>query len=172
MFIPTTNTNGLVTLEIGTGTTSDDFSAIDWTAGPYFIKTEIDPEGGVNYTITGISQVLSVPYALHAQTADSIIGGFNETDPHYVSDSSLIKTGINSWNTSLSKNINSADTARWGNDTDTSNEIQTLSISNDSVYLSNGGVVKLPSETDPKFAADSSFINTGVRTWNGSLAKT
>jgi hypothetical protein len=35
--IPNTNINGLVSIE--TGTTTDDFSAIDWTAGPYFIKT-------------------------------------------------------------------------------------------------------------------------------------
>jgi hypothetical protein len=66
---PTTNLNGLVTLEIGTGSTSDDFTAIDWGAGPYFIKTETDPAGGGIYTITGISQLMSVPYALYAKTA-------------------------------------------------------------------------------------------------------
>ncbi|AUC81948.1 MopE-related protein [Lacinutrix sp. Bg11-31] len=66
---PTTNVNGLVTLEIGTGITSDDFTAIDWSTGPYFIKTETDPTGGVNYTITGTSQLMSVPYALQAKTA-------------------------------------------------------------------------------------------------------
>ncbi len=67
---PTTNTNGLVSLEIGTGTTSDDFSAIDWANGSYFIKTETDPTGGSSYTITGTSQLLSVPYAFHAKTAE------------------------------------------------------------------------------------------------------
>lgn len=70
---PTTNANGLVTIEIGTGTTTDSFASIDWSAGPYFIKTEIDPDGGTNYTIIGTSQLLSVPYALHAKTADSIM---------------------------------------------------------------------------------------------------
>ncbi|MDY2585961.1 hypothetical protein [Winogradskyella aquimaris] len=66
---PTTNTNGLVSLEIGMGAVvSGDFSAIDWSAGPYFIKTETDPTGGTNYTITGTSELLSVPYALHAKT--------------------------------------------------------------------------------------------------------
>src|SRR6056297_1283453 len=53
---PTTNANGLVSLEIGTGTTTDDFSSIDWSNGPYFIKTETDPQGGESYTITGVSQ--------------------------------------------------------------------------------------------------------------------
>ena len=68
---PSTNINGLVSLEIGTGTTIDDFSTIDWANGPYFIKTETDPTGGSSYTITGTSQLMSVPYALHAKNADN-----------------------------------------------------------------------------------------------------
>jgi len=75
---PTTNANGLVTIEIGTGTiVSGDFSGIDWASDKYFIKTEIDPSGGTNYTIIGTTQLLSVPYALHAKTAESS----NEIDP-------------------------------------------------------------------------------------------
>ena len=70
---PTTNANGLVSIEIGMGSVvSGDFSALDWSAGPYFIKTEIDPTGGSGYTITGTSELLSVPYALHAKTAESV----------------------------------------------------------------------------------------------------
>jgi hypothetical protein len=65
----TTNINGLVSLEIGSGTSSDDFSAIDWSAGPYFIKTATDASGGINYSIIGTSQLMSVPYALYAKTA-------------------------------------------------------------------------------------------------------
>ena len=65
----TTNTNGLVSLEIGMGYTSDDFNAIDWSAGPYFIKTETDPTGGSSYTITGTSQLMSVPFAMYAKTS-------------------------------------------------------------------------------------------------------
>lgn len=68
---PTTNMNGLVSLEIGAGTVqSGEFSTIDWAEGPFFIKTETDPAGGTNYTITGTSQLLSVPYALHANEID------------------------------------------------------------------------------------------------------
>ncbi len=80
---PTSNANGLISIEIGTGTTSDDFSGIDWTSGPYFIKTEADPNGGTDYTITGTSQLLSVPYALHSKTAESLTGTINEADPIY-----------------------------------------------------------------------------------------
>ena len=33
-------------MEIGTDVTNSEFSAIDWSNGPYFLKTEIDPAGG------------------------------------------------------------------------------------------------------------------------------
>jgi hypothetical protein len=53
-----TNINGLVSIEIGGGTvTVGSFAAIDWANGPYFIKTETDPAGGTNYTITGTTQL-------------------------------------------------------------------------------------------------------------------
>jgi len=61
---PTPNANGLVTLEIGGGNPAT-FKVIDWAAGPYFIKTEVDPAGGAVYSITGTSQLLSVPYSLY-----------------------------------------------------------------------------------------------------------
>ncbi len=68
---PTTNANGLATVEIGGGTVvSGVFSTINWSSGLYFIKTETDPTGSTSYSITGTSQLLSVPYALYAKTAD------------------------------------------------------------------------------------------------------
>jgi len=77
-----TNTNGLVSLEIGTGNIqSGDFTNIDWAGDTFFIKTETDLTGGSDYTITGTTQLLSVPYALHAKTAESITGEITETDP-------------------------------------------------------------------------------------------
>lgn len=73
---PNTNNNGLVSIEIGSGTVvSGNFATIDWANGPYFVKTETDPTGGTSYSITGSSQLLSVPYALHSKTTDSIVGG-------------------------------------------------------------------------------------------------
>jgi len=84
----TTNENGLVSLVIGSGhpgyagadlksSAPDDdavavygeFSAIRWNEGPYFIKVETDLNGGSDYTIAGISQLLSVPYAKYAGKA-------------------------------------------------------------------------------------------------------
>ncbi len=66
---PTTNSLGLVTLEIGGGTTSDDLSAIDWGADLYFLKVEMDASGGTSYSDMGTTQLLSVPYALFAENA-------------------------------------------------------------------------------------------------------
>ncbi|MCC6383714.1 MAG: DUF1566 domain-containing protein, partial [Bacteroidia bacterium] len=72
---PSSNANGLVSIEIGAGNVvSGSFTAINWANGPYFIKTETDPAGGTTYSITGTSQLLSVPYALHAKTAESVTG--------------------------------------------------------------------------------------------------
>ena len=61
----TTNANGLVSLQIGIGTAlSGTFANIDWSAGPYYVKTETDLNGGANYTIISSNEILSVPYAL------------------------------------------------------------------------------------------------------------
>ena len=60
-----TNANGLVSLEIGSGTpVTGTFAAINWASGPYFIKTETDPLGGTAYSITGTNELMSVAYAL------------------------------------------------------------------------------------------------------------
>jgi hypothetical protein len=89
-FTITTNGYGLVNLAIGNGTVvSGDFTTIDWANGPYFMETAVDVNGGSNYAVMGTSQLMSVPYALHANTAESISG------------------------------ITALDIANWNNDTDT-----------------------------------------------------
>ena len=78
---PSTNANGLVSLEIGTGTiVTGTFAGINWAAGPYFIKTETDPTGGTAYTIAGTNELMSVPYALFSANAG--VGGFT----HYLGE--------------------------------------------------------------------------------------
>ena len=65
-----TNANGLTTIEIGGGTAvSGSFGLISWANGPYFVKSETDPTGGTSYSISAVAQLLSVPYALYAETS-------------------------------------------------------------------------------------------------------
>jgi hypothetical protein len=93
----TTNSNGLISIEIGGGrVVSGTFTSINWANGPYFIQTETDPNGGTNYTIVGTSQLLSVPYALYAATSGStglnanLLNGSNTGDMLYWNGSAWI----------------------------------------------------------------------------------
>ncbi|MEA3508406.1 MAG: FISUMP domain-containing protein, partial [Synergistota bacterium] len=107
---PTTNVNGLVSIEIGAGTVqSGDFTTIDWANGPYFIKTETDPAGGTNYTITGTSQLLSVPYALHAKSADTVTGTITETDPVFFGSEAANITATDITNLGNLSGVNTGD---------------------------------------------------------------
>jgi|GEM_PF-293691 len=91
---PVTNDNGLISIEFGG---NEAFSKINWAEGTYFIKTEIDPNGGDNYTVNGTSQILSVPYALYALSAGTLTENFSrEGEP-----------GVTSQNWSLFGNFRS-----------------------------------------------------------------
>lgn len=66
----TTNDFGSVSFLIGSGQViQGTLGEIDWGSQEYFLKTEIDVNGGSNYTEMGTSQLVSVPYALHANEA-------------------------------------------------------------------------------------------------------
>lgn len=81
----TTNQFGLANLNIGNGTVASGvFSSINWGSNTYFVKTEFDAAGGTNYTLTGTSQLLSVPYALYAETTgDTSMWKKNGTNVYY-----------------------------------------------------------------------------------------
>lgn len=66
----TTNENGLLTIFIGTGSfVTGSFVTIDWSSDVYYLKSEIDITGGTNYTLSGTSKLVSVPYALYAKNS-------------------------------------------------------------------------------------------------------
>ncbi|MCX6233221.1 MAG: hypothetical protein NT175_00640 [Bacteroidetes bacterium] len=84
----TTNLFGLITIKIGQGfPVSGDFTGIPWQDHPYYLKIELDPEGGNTWTDMGTVQLLSVPYALHAATAENFAGDL-------VVDSLTVLSGI------------------------------------------------------------------------------
>ncbi len=71
-FTGTTNENGLLTLEIGGGSPIlGSFAAVNWSTGIYYVKTETDPAGGTNYSITAVGQLLSVPYAFYSSSSSN-----------------------------------------------------------------------------------------------------
>lgn len=93
---PTTNDYGLMNIKIGNGTpVSGDISTIDWGANTYFLKVEVDPTGGTAYSINSVSQLVSVPYALHAKTAD-VATSDADTDPanEYNTSAGLVGTNL------------------------------------------------------------------------------
>ncbi len=144
----TTNVNGLVTLVIGTGKViSGSFDNINWRSGLYFIKTETDINGGVNYTLTNRCKILSVPYAFYATTAEFS----NETDSVFLnSDAANINdSDVIYWNNKLDKEIDSSIT----------NELQFISISNDTINLTDGGFAVLPAGFDGNY---NSLINKPI----------
>jgi len=136
---PTTNSYGLINLQIGAGTnTGPALSTIDWGADNYFIKIEIDPTGGTSYTVSSVSQLLSVPYALYAKTAEDVDDAdadpLNEVNTSFVADADSLKI------TDANGTLNVDMTAFMQDpDMDPSNEFQTLSKVGQIVTLSDGG---------------------------------
>jgi hypothetical protein len=84
----TTDATGLFNLIIGGGAVqSGSFSAIDWSSDNFFLKVELDAQGGINYYNMGTTQLLSVPYALYAKSAGSVNGaGGGGNFTHYIGE--------------------------------------------------------------------------------------
>jgi len=68
----TTDDRGLVNMVIGTGVSTDDFSTINWGSDAFYLEVEVDETGGSNFTTLGTSQFMSVPFAMHAETATNV----------------------------------------------------------------------------------------------------
>ena len=138
----TTNTNGLLTLEIGNGTAQQgSFADIDWGNGPFFLKTETDPNGGSNYSVINTQQMMSVPYALYANEAGNIPDVPNNVSA-FTNDAGYITVqdipAIPTVPTNVSAFTNDAGYLT------SFTEQQVLTISNDTVFLTGGSYVKLP----------------------------
>lgn len=101
---PTTNANGLISIEIGSGSVvSGTFNTIDWSTNSYFIKTDVDPTGGTSYTISGTSQLLSVPYALFAKSSGGTAGSQWTTNGNNINNTNTgsVVVGSNVTNSNL-----------------------------------------------------------------------
>ena len=68
----TTNGFGLANLAIGQGeVVSGTFSGVRWGSANHFLEVEFDPKGGTDFLSMGITEMLSVPYAMHATTVEN-----------------------------------------------------------------------------------------------------
>jgi hypothetical protein len=83
-----TSAGGLVNVDLGLEDPTG-FAAIEWLKGPYYLKVEVDPLGGTFYQQAGTSQIMSVPYALLAGSADYHASMTVRTDAAYPTDSAL-----------------------------------------------------------------------------------
>jgi hypothetical protein len=69
----TTGPTGIFTVVIGAGNIAfGNFNTLNWALGKKFLQVEIDVTGGTNFVDMGTSQLLSVPYALFANTAGAL----------------------------------------------------------------------------------------------------
>lgn len=155
-----TNQFGLFTLAIGGGTVSSgSFPAIDWAGGSKYLQVEFDPNGGTSYIDMGASQLLSVPYALHAGNSGVTAGAGISVSGGVVTNTapdqtvSITGTGLaNVTGTYPNFSINVAPLSFTagaginiiGNvisvvDTSFTNELQTLALNANNLTLSNGG---------------------------------
>jgi len=166
-FFPTTNTNGLVTVQIGGGlSVNGSFSGIDWSDGPYFVKTETDINGGANYSISATSQLLSIPYALMAKNVENVpslkMDDLTDVDAVNIQAGQLLKWDGTNW-----KPANDATTGGPGTtytpgsgisidvnnvisntgDLSNTNEIQQLEIAGNQLKLTGANTVTLPTGT-------------------------
>jgi hypothetical protein len=135
------NDYGLVNLDIGAGNVqAGTFSGINWGTATHFIKVEMDVSGGTNYVLMGSSQLLSVPYALHAESANTVVNDqVNDADADPTNE-------IETWSTlgGIPADISDGDDVNDA-DADPTNELQNLSLSGNDLTISAGNTVTLPS---------------------------
>ncbi len=159
----TTNGFGLVNLQIGQGTVqSGTFSAINWSSDAYFLNIKLDLGSG--FVDLGTQQFISVPYALYAKSAGS--GGTTYTAGNGISITGNVientapdqtVTIASGGATSVSGTYPNFTVSSTDNvddaDADPTNELQALSISNDTIFLNNGGFVKLPAGFNGQYSS-------------------
>jgi hypothetical protein len=155
----TTNVLGIANLEIGNGSlVSGNFSTISWGTNSYFVKIELDPAGGTAYQNMGTSQLLSVPYALHAKTAETI--SYTETDPVFTASpaSGITSGNITNWNTAYG----------WGNHAGLYRPVSWvpawLDITGKPTTVAGYGITDAMTTSHPANAV----TNTNIANWNSA----
>ena len=181
-----------MTARIGEGQfVSGDMSSIKWGNGPYFAHYEVDYDGQEDWDISAYTQMMSVPYSLYAKYLE---GGAdqdttNEIQFITISNDTLILSGGGT--VSLANYLDNTDdqVLSISNDTisledgglvvlpplppevdlDSTNEIQSVSISNDSLFISGSNAVSLTNYLDNTDDQVLSISNDTISLEDGGL---
>jgi len=162
----TTNMYGLINLEVGNGVaTKSSFSAIDWGTSTYFIKIFVD---GVEM---GTDQLLSVPYALNAKTAEKVTGKIAELDPLFLASpaNGITSNNLTNWNSAFDwGNHATAGYLKASSPNDVSNWNTAFGWGNHAT----AGYLKSYTETDPAFLASPAkgITTNNITDWNKAVA--
>lgn len=160
-----TNTFGLFTLVIGTGSSEKGyFDLITWSTGNKWLRVEMDPDGGNSFQLMGAQQLMSVPYAFYAKYSDSqvkagqgisiannVVTNTGDADAdatnELVSDLKLGSDHV--LRLTEGTNVKEADLSSLISVPIVDKDEQQLSITNDQLKISNGNSVDLsPYKTD------------------------
>ena len=130
----TTSKQGIFSLKIGSGTVqSGDFKTILWAKSGFWLKVEVDFEGGENFTTLSTSKFISVPYALHAESVTNV----DDADADTLNEIQLLTKAGNK--IELSHGGGQVTDEVEDADADPMNEIQILTKTGSIIELSNGG---------------------------------
>jgi len=152
--IDSTNKLGLVTLEIGGGTVeSGDFSIIDFGKYNYYMKVEMDKEGGTNYAEMGTTQLLSVPYALYAKDVENKDDADADPNNELINSATLNGTTLEISDAGGTRQVDLSPLA-----TGSATDDQILSVSGHQLSIENGNTVTLPDETEDADADSTNEI--------------
>ena len=164
------NANGLITLQIGSGNVQQgSFADIDWASGTYFLKTETDPAGGSNYSITTAQQLLSVPYALYSKEAGNGFSG-DYNDLTNTPEIPTVPTNVSAFTNDAGYLTGYTETDPQFNawDKDYNDLINTPTIptvpTNVSAFTNDAGYLTSYTEADPQFNAWDKDYNDLINT--------
>jgi len=138
-----TSPQGVFSLIVGGGATNDDFSNVDWPTSAHFLRVDMDINNGTNYERMGTSQLLSVPYAIHAGSAATEAGNNSDEDSDPTNEIQDLELSGNTLSISGGNSVELTDQVN-DSDADPANEIQNLSINGNQLSISGGNTVDLP----------------------------
>ena len=139
-----TNGYGVASIVIGEGMPiSGTYDSLSWSSVDYYLKTELDIQGNGNFLLMGTTELVAVPYAVHAESANFSV---NDGDTSSTNELQQLSLQGNQLILSNGGSVNLTSTVDL--DPDPSNELQVLSISGDTLHLSQGNFIVLPPDGD------------------------